>query len=105
MSYCLSCKSKTPDVGATISAVAGKGGSQRRVKKSTCGQCGKKKSCFMKAGGGKDGDGIFSWIPGGVGKALDNIGNTALSIGSQVAVPVLQGVLKSKLGGGARRRH
>jgi hypothetical protein len=47
----------------------------------------------------KNGEGLFGFIPGGVGKFLNKVGNTALS----VAVPVAQGALMRRLGGGARR--
>jgi len=46
----------------------------------------------------KNGEGLFDFIPGGVGKFLNKVGNTALS----VAVPVAQGALMRRLGGGVR---
>lgn len=45
-SICLRCKAKTPDVSATI--VNKKyGKTMRKMKLSTCGKCGSKKSQFM----------------------------------------------------------
>ena len=45
-SICLRCKAKTPDVSATI--VSKKSGKTvRKMKLSTCGKCGGKKSQFV----------------------------------------------------------
>ena len=74
-------------------------GHSRPMMKGTCATCGSKKCCFVK-GGSKGGDGLFSFIPGGVGDFLDNVGNAAAS----VALPIASQVLTRKLGGGVRKR-
>lgn len=99
-SYCARCKKKTPNQAEHLETSK----TGRHLLKSTCSVCGAKKSSFAPGGGAdKEGAGLFSWIPGGVGKKLDGLANGALGVAERVAVPVITNVVKSKMGGRASK--
>lgn len=95
-SYCARCKKKTPNQAEHLETSK----TGRRLLKSTCSVCGSKKSSFASGASSKDksGDGLFGSLPF-IGKTLDNLANGAISVGERVAVPVISGVIKSKMGG------
>jgi hypothetical protein len=100
-SYCARCKKKTPNQAEHLETSK----TGRHLLKSTCGVCGAKKSSFAPGSSSKEGDGLFGWIPGGVGNTLDNLANGAISVGERVAVPVATNLLRSKMGGAVRTRR
>ena len=96
----MKCKSNTAN--AKEWTITNKKGGLMRM--AQCATCGGKKSCGGVKGGShavKSGQGFFDFIPG-IGGILNDVGNAAIGIGSQVAVPVLQGALRGKLGLGVR---
>jgi len=46
------------------------------------------------------GNGLFGWIPGGIGNALDSVGNAALGVAAPVAQGLATKALLSRFGGG-----
>ena len=97
----MKCKSNTAN--AKEWTITNKKGGLMRM--AQCATCGGKKSCGGVKGGShavKGGDGLFDFLGSDVGGFLNSVGNTAVGIGSQIAVPVLQGALRGKLGMGVR---
>lgn len=95
--------------------------------KSHCGSCHGKKSCMLpsctsiglpppfsfpptakkssKKRKGQGGDGLFDWIPGGVGDALNDLGNAGFNIAKQAAPALIQGYALKGRGMAGRKRQ
>jgi len=101
--YCPSCKKATPGRDHRLVTSQKENGKTQQACSSTCSICGKKKHTFVP-NTIKTGDGLFDFLGSTVGGFLNDVGNKIVSVGERVAIPVLQGVLQKRLGGGVAGR-
>ena len=98
-SYCVRCRKKTPDSNPHIVTVSGRGGSQRKMKKSTCSVCGCTKCQFVSSKAGKAGDGLFDSIGDFFSKPSNVLSTASLPVSM---IPIIGKPASIGLAGGSQ---
>ena len=89
-SYCVKCKSRTPNEDSKVVEITTKNGGHRRMQQAKCGKCGMTKSTFV---GGFNFAGLLSKV----GPIMAKIGPKLASGAVDVLAPVAGQLIANKL--------